>query len=738
MSQVNPNRYIAFSGGGWNSHTASSGWVAGALKALKNTNNFQQSADLKQLFSKTNGFAANSGGGWFLSMLGFSKPFEDAITNTPSGWFDQNGYMGKQKEIFVGNSTTDGKSEFSGSIASGITESIFGNRLDDRLRTKNKILNLMEGITVNLVKDIPRLQVISMLFPLMKDESGLPSWQEFNKNIVFSPFGMNQNLDHLPNAERNKWAEDKNFIYQIAAPSIPTIVGGNGIQSVGNSFHSSYIKSSTPKGSEVTSAYLQSMPGGVPPQLIFNTGQKEGNHQEFDAFYGLREEHERREISGMLESKLSVIDGASITSAAVALLASPKKTEAAIKYQIRKNKLLPQFELINSAAKKLLPSSDLNITTAISGYVSRFLKELAIPASITEAEITPIKNLSLNSGNPGLNQQVYRLLDGGYVDNLAVTSAVHSIQNKSDMDDQFVITILSNSSGGTTDINGKDNVKLNVTSDVANLFGKNDQAGQSCQIKERVEGDGLTLTTIKPAIFKANAWDNTSAPDWNYQEKGYSSTIDYYRLDVETIDNECFGIEGGQKGELNIFNNVNVDSDTAPSNPSIFNEYGDLYNTLINGISGSGAPHALYSLGFAHNSVLPKNSSILSSNFNLHHFGNNSSVVDKNTIQSKRKKDLLIGSEGPDVYQFMRRKFSRNQNKDRNLIQNFDPKDGDQIDLSRLEKLEFIDSRPFSAPNQVRWNGHDLKINIIGGKLAEMSIKLVDFGPDLAETDLIL
>ena len=99
MTQVNSNRYVTFSGGGWNSHTASSGWVAGALKALNNEQqNKFQSGGLNELFKNINGFAANSGGGWFLSMLGFSKPFEDAITKNPSSWFDQDGYMGKQKE----------------------------------------------------------------------------------------------------------------------------------------------------------------------------------------------------------------------------------------------------------------------------------------------------------------------------------------------------------------------------------------------------------------------------------------------------------------------------------------------------------------------------------------------------------------------------------------------------------------------------------------------------------------
>lgn len=738
MPQATSNRYITFSGGGWNSHTASSGWVAGALKALNNTQRRQfQSAELSQLFKNTDGFAANSGGGWFLSMLGFSKTFEDAITKNPFNWFNQDGYMGQQKEIFAGNSTTENKAKFNSSLALGLTESIFGDRLNDRLRTKNKIVNLMAGIIDDLSKNIPDFQLLSTLFPSLKDKNGLPNWKKANENIIFLPFAMKQQLDHLPNTQRNQWAEDKNLIYQIAAPTIPTVIGGNGIQSVNNSFHSSYIKSSTPKESEVTSAYFQSMPGGVAPQLIFNTGQQEGNHQEFNAFYGLREEHKGREISGVLDSKISVIDGASISSAAAALLASPQTTEAAIKHLISKNNFLPQIEYISSFANQLLPSSNLNITTAISGYVSRFLKELALPASITEKEIKPPKNFDLNSGDSDFNQETYRLLDGGYVDNLAVTSAVHSIQNNSGLNRPFVITILSNSSGGTTAINGKDNAKLNVTSDVASLFGNKNQTGQSCQLKERNAGDGLTLTSIEPTIFNTNAWENTSAPNWNYQEDGYSSKINYYRLDVETLDNECFGIQGGQKGELNIFNNINPDSDTAPSSPSIFNEYEDLYNTLINGVSSTGAQHVLHSLGLTDANSFQTNSSILGSTFNLSH-SQGTPFLNKNIIQSKRRKDILTGSENADIYQFTRKKYHQHTNKDRNKIRDFDPEGGDQIDLSWFEELVFIESKPFSAPNQVRWNGNHLKINLVGTNLPEISIKLVDFDSEFASTDLIL
>ena len=743
MAQVNLNRYITFSGGGWNSHTASSGWVAGALKALNNDpQNKFQSGGLNQLFKNINGFAANSGGGWFLSMLGFSKPFEDAITKNPSSWFDQDGYMGKQKAIFAGNSPTASKNEFSSSLALGITESIFGNRLDDRLRTKEKIMNKMEGL-VNLFEEIvPELRLISILYPLLKDEKSLPSWQKANENIIFSPFGMNQELDHSPNIQRNQWAKDKNLIFQIAAPSIPTIIGGNGIQSVSNSFYSSYIQPSVSNknfsGSEVVSAYLQSMPGGSPPELIFNTGQKEGKHQELNAFNKLREEHKSREINGILESKLSVIDAASMSSAAVALLASPKKTKAAIEYHFRKNNLLPQIESIDSIVEKILPYSNFNTMSAISGYLSRFLKELAFPASITKTEIKPATSTSPNSDNSNFSQETYRLLDGGYVDNLAVTGAVHSIQNRSDLDDPFVITILSNSSGGTTDMKGKDNAKLNVTLDVANLFGNNNQSSQNCQTKELVEGDGLTLTTVKPTIFRENAWDNISAPAWNYQTNDSSSTIDYYRLDVETINNACFGIKAGQKGELNIFNNINTNSDTAPSSPSIFNEYGDLYNTLIDGISGAGAQHVLYSLGFVDENNLPNNSTISGNNYDLTSFQNESCALTKNIVKSKNQRDILTGTECADIYQFKRQNAFKNKINDRNVIRNFDIDSGDQIDLSWFKELVFIDSKPFSAPNQVRWNGNALKINLVGSKNAEIAIKLVDFDTELAATDLIL
>ena len=95
--------YITFSGGGWNSHTASSGWINAALQGLRNKNPHipEDKITVETLFKNIDGLAGNSGGAWFLSMLAYSEDFEQALTNHPDRWFEKDeGYMGQLRQEF--------------------------------------------------------------------------------------------------------------------------------------------------------------------------------------------------------------------------------------------------------------------------------------------------------------------------------------------------------------------------------------------------------------------------------------------------------------------------------------------------------------------------------------------------------------------------------------------------------------------------------------------------------------
>ena len=110
----NPIRYVSFSGGGWNTHTASAGFIGAGLQAAQRSNH-QYTFD--NLFAHQNGAGGNSGGSWFLTMLAYSDEFADALANRPDDWFSSNEYMGIQKQIF----STPSSSDFNTALANGVS-----------------------------------------------------------------------------------------------------------------------------------------------------------------------------------------------------------------------------------------------------------------------------------------------------------------------------------------------------------------------------------------------------------------------------------------------------------------------------------------------------------------------------------------------------------------------------------------------------------------------------------------
>jgi len=87
------NLSVAFSGGGWHTHSALSGWIAGCLDSL------HENATVDELFKNVVTVSANSGGTWFLSQLAYSKKFLDRMMNNRDEWI-RHGYVQIIGKIF--------------------------------------------------------------------------------------------------------------------------------------------------------------------------------------------------------------------------------------------------------------------------------------------------------------------------------------------------------------------------------------------------------------------------------------------------------------------------------------------------------------------------------------------------------------------------------------------------------------------------------------------------------------
>ena len=94
--------HIAFSGGGFFSHSVLSGLVSGIIDhQLGGLENPDYETQLEQLFGRTKTITSNSGGSWFMSQLAYSPTFQSMFEATRLDWDSPAGYLG-QAELYMG------------------------------------------------------------------------------------------------------------------------------------------------------------------------------------------------------------------------------------------------------------------------------------------------------------------------------------------------------------------------------------------------------------------------------------------------------------------------------------------------------------------------------------------------------------------------------------------------------------------------------------------------------------
>jgi len=161
------NVYVAFSGGGWHSHTTLAGWLMGAMDAMDSEE--ADSGTLENLTTNVDALSCNSGGCWFTTQLAFSETFSSKLeTQTNEQYFSLDGYLGQTRKIF--------EDEL------------------DHLVTKPEYVTMAHYTT---------------------------HWSDFLEKSVFKPFDMNSELanvtlDSDPDSTRLSWAEYTPLIYSTA------------------------------------------------------------------------------------------------------------------------------------------------------------------------------------------------------------------------------------------------------------------------------------------------------------------------------------------------------------------------------------------------------------------------------------------------------------------------------------------------------------------------------------------
>ena len=550
-------RYFSFSGGGFNSHSLLAGMISGSLDALESSGRIR---DVGLLTRSVGGISANSGGSWFLSQLSYSQPFLNQFENDQSAdAYNETGYNGQVSDIYQGISIESERASDSDVVGT------FTSNSDSPSTTK----------------------LIESWFSML-GESGF-NWREFNQQITFKPFSMTSLMSSKKfDAERLAWSVGKDFVVSASLQSEPVVLDSIGIsankifvQAVSEAIDStaqtiplslvSVAEDASSSDSYQSSALL---PGGT-NSIRYTT----------NAWFGAPEPREMDLSSTIDASQLSVFDVATASSSAVALLAAPA-SYSGLFGAMKASVLSP---LVNQLSYKL---RDLSPPVTFQNDVMLMPSEMP-------------KGSSLKSQFTALSSELTtRLADGAYVDNTSAAYMVKHIQSEQAIDDPFYLTVFSNSTTSPENgiaMPGAGEVQpFTVTSDVAALFGNSDGKGNDgLVVKNTTLGDQFTPS---PQVFAIDAWDGVE-PLWTYD----SGTIDIslYRLSVETVDNEAFGVKAGHSGFVDIYVSRNSSSAPAPFKPSNLTAYAQNYNVFRKALSAGGFEYLSQSFGVVNNQVQP-------------------------------------------------------------------------------------------------------------------------------------
>lgn len=600
---TDPVRAVAFSGGGWSTHTASSGWLSGLLAAGQQ--GLVPTSTLHDIFADQDLVAGNSGGSWFLTMLAYSPAFVSALDAAPDveEWFGEQGYMGSQVKRFEelspkarGNLIQLLQAQCPGSVPSWFCRDLSVAIVDvvfDYL-----IFEVDDGIWA------PGLVFLASLWD--GDLNQGPTWEEAVQ-IVFDWDGLD-----------NQFRETR-FQQRGRAPSLDNqdiVVAG----AMGTSME---VLNAAESGSWFATNTLTVDPGaaeqppieGPIPIIFVDPGERVEAPSSLIAnllpsgpkTLRYHSDITDTELSTELPAEidlqnLSIFDVAMVSSAAAAAMASETLVLEVARH------------LIEQAVARLDATPEgvdaQQVGSSLFAGLSVFLKRAAIGATVDQDNRLSIGDIASQADILELSEQrALRLYDGGYVDNLAAAYVLKQIQVAHQPDD-FVLTLFANSGGvGETEataemleqIGDERGEVLPLPSDLLNLFGRPNYLNPGTTAP--LSMFGLELTTSSPAVFDARAWKDV-APRWVHQSDD-RFRLSYYRLEVKTIENPHFQIAGGHQGVLHVFINQDANTSAAPFTTEIIEEYRDLFSSTRQAVLEEGYQYLAAALNLSRNSLRP-------------------------------------------------------------------------------------------------------------------------------------
>ena len=611
------NYFMALSGGGWNSQSLLAGTFAGLLD--KTTGG----SSLDNLMQNIRGVSANSGGTWFLNLLANSQSYFDGLnTNSGRDSYNNTGYNGQLAAKYQQESFELKGSEIKAMIKMmisdlvGITSANYVLRKIDELATKSLDTGGKDFWDWFAGK-------INYLGPIIKNQ-GL-NWSNFVEDLVYlKGFGSNlydSALVKKIQEEPLEWAKSIDLTFAAAVPTAPTFLGEK-IRWLLEDYNTyGRVSPTNPPTWWNQAIKPQVLPLSISSSIDLNTNKRTGTatFTSGDVTFNYFDDRTFSEtaldpVAQTSQANITYSQASIASSAAAGLLASPQTLSTNL---IKESDYNNFWALLNNI--NIFDGSPVNFKLFLTEILADFTSELAPPASFSgdTLKIYPANANPANDNDNGLiehkNLDFIRLVDGGYADNTSAAYMVRDIQAKYGASTPFNLIILMNSSINYT----KEGVQVAInkegvlsdyklTPDTARLFGyanayvdpvtglKTNPAEIS--VFDAFTGAGGNVPVATPTIFNQSAWYGEE-PVWTKSLDKDTWQISSYDLEVVTVENKIFGIQGGQKGNVEIIQLNNSSSFAMPLGPETLDEYNQNYTNAREAFSNEGYKYLFPALG---------------------------------------------------------------------------------------------------------------------------------------------
>ena len=480
-------RALALTGGGFRAHT---GHSAVLLSALSQSGN-----DLGSVLGPTNTISANSAASWLLTQLSYSSAFDEMFSapDAAANW-DTSGYLGQIK------------SRYGPKADSGCSKTL-----------------------APICDAAPELEPYLTMVSVAGGQTS--SWQDTMTGLLFDPYDMTTELEGVTLASpRQPWSQGKDLLWATGVVTDQAVITSDGDQI---SFYTVDDQTEV----VTTPVSLVSAQDGSPSGFLSGNPTLSFGPDVIAPGKNLAHLSAPSEISA---SEMGVIDAASVSSPAAALLSSSAYTSEIA------GKSGPEFA---AEVANLSPPFELN--------TMQYAGDTIAPGSPQELTSSPI----------------LRFADGGEGDNTSMAHLMRHLQDTSGGQDFRIFLIAHTQGKAIPDYDG-------WGSDVARVFGYQTQGG----ITKQCEGKQDCIPVTQSQVFDRSALKKPSEA-WSYKREGVD--MKFACLNVQTVDNSALGITPGAQGQVCVLQTLS-DLGLVPASEAQFDKYQQFLEAIVSGIADHG------------------------------------------------------------------------------------------------------------------------------------------------------